>query len=34
MNATILKACMTFENYPFKTVGEDVFYRHYILHII
>ena len=32
MNDTILDACMKFENYPIKTVGEDVFHRHYMLY--
>ena len=28
----ILDACMQFENYPIKTVGEEAFYRYYILY--
>ena len=28
----ILDACMKFQNYPIKTVGEDAFYSHYILY--
>ena len=27
----ILDACMKFQNYPIKTVGEDAFYSYYIL---
>ena len=30
----ILDACMKFENYPIKTVGEDAFYSYYILYHI
>ena len=29
-NEMVLDACMKFENYPIKTVGEDLFSRHYI----
>ena len=32
MSDIIVNACMEFENYPIKTVGEDVFYRYYILY--
>ena len=32
MNNTILDACMKFENHPIKTVGENIFYRHYALY--
>ena len=28
----ILDACVEFENYPIKTVGEDAFYSYYILY--
>ena len=28
----IRDACMKFENYPIKTVGEDAFYSYYILY--
>ena len=28
----ILNACVEFENYPIKTVGEDAFYSYYILY--
>ena len=28
----MLDACMQFENYPIKTVGEDAFYSYYILY--
>ena len=31
MSDNILDACMEFENYPIKTVGEDAFYNYYIL---
>ena len=27
----MLDACMQFENYPMKTVGEEAFYNYYIL---
>ena len=27
----ILDACVKYENYPIKTVGEDIFYSFYIL---
>ena len=28
----MLDACMQFENYPMKTVGEEAFYNYYILY--
>ena len=28
----ILDACMQYENYPIKTVGEEAFYSYYILY--
>ena len=28
----ILDACVKFENYPIKTVGEDAFYNYHILY--
>ena len=28
----MLDACMEFENYPIKAVGEDAFYSYYILY--
>ena len=32
MSDIILDACMEFQNYPIKTVGEDAFYSHCILY--
>ena len=32
MNDTIIDACMKYENHPIKTVGENIFYRHYALY--
>ena len=32
MSDIILDACMQFENYPIKTVGEEAFYSYYILY--
>ena len=32
MNNIILDACVKFENYPIKTVGEDAFYSYHILY--
>ena len=32
MSDIILNACMQFENYPIKTVGEEAFYSYYILY--
>ena len=32
MSNIILNACVEFENYPMKTVGEDAFYSYYILY--
>ena len=32
MNNIILDACVEFENYPIKTVGEDAFYSYHILY--
>ena len=31
MSDIILDACMQYENYPIKTVGEEAFYSYYIL---
>ena len=28
----ILDACMQYENYPIKTVGEEAFYSYYVLY--
>ena len=28
----IVNACMQFENFPIKTVGEEAFYSRYIIH--
>ena len=32
MSNVILDACMQYENYPIKTVGEEAFYSYYILY--
>ena len=32
MSDIILDACMQYENYPIKTVGEEAFYSYYILY--
>ena len=32
MSDIILDACVKFENYPIKTVGEDAFCSYYILY--
>ena len=32
MSDIIFDACMKYENYPIKIVGEDVFYNYYILY--
>ena len=32
MRNIILDTCMQYENYPIKTVGEESFYRYYILY--
>ena len=32
VNDIILDACMQYENYPTKTVGEEAFYSYYILY--
>ena len=32
MSDIIFDACIEFENYPIKTVGEEAFYSYYILY--